>query len=84
MAKKYKKIEPVKFENRSRKSRCWSCGGTGIKDYTLGKLIKKWSGVPMTKCKACKGTGKWTEDFYYLHYIDKNGNHFCFGVDGIK
>ncbi len=40
--------------------------------------------VPRSKCKVCKGTGKYKETTYYHIVTDKNGNKYCFDGDTIK
>lgn len=60
----------MKYINKSIKSTCWTCNGK-----------KK---VDNKKCKSCNGTGKWTDDFWFLIVKDKNGQKYCYGVDGLK
>jgi len=78
-------LKKIKYENKSKKSKCWACRGIGFQNTNPNNLIVDiLVGKKLKKCPICKGTGKWTETFYYLHYTDKEGNKFCFGVDGLK
>ena len=51
------------------KQECYKCSGTG-----LGKLDE-------IECSVCKGTGKYSEDFYYT--IDDK-KKICFSMDTLK
>ena len=71
-------MSKVEFLDKSRSSKCWACGGTGIKDGEIINLTK------CEKCKTCKGTGKWIETNYLLIATDNKGQKIAFSVDGIK
>jgi len=54
-----------------------------IKFISSHKQPKCWT-CEGKGCKTCKGTGRFTEEFYYLIYTDKKGRKLAFGVDSLK
>lgn len=63
-------MKNIKFIDKSKYPKCWTCNG-------LGKINNK-------KCETCKGTKKFREDNFMLIYTDKNGLKQAFNVDGLK
>ena len=66
--KKKRKLEVVK---KVVKTPCYVCSEIG------GKPTKR------SKCKICKGTGKYKEYIYYHIYTAKNGQKYCIDKDTI-
>lgn len=71
-------MSKVEFLDRSKSSKCYICGGTGIKDVENLKNITK---CPI--CTACKGTGKYKKDNYILIATDNKGQKIAFQVDSL-
>ena len=72
-------MSKVKFINKSKKSTCFRCNGTGIEDITKITNMTK-----IESCKACKNKGYWVESNYICVATDNKGNKIAFMVDGIK
>lgn len=79
-----KKRKLVKFINKSVKTKCWSCKGTGYRDNICNEKYACDS-CPVdpckNTCKACEGTGKWKEPNYHLIATTPNGQKIGFSVD---
>lgn len=69
----------VKFINKSKKSKCFRCEGSGLEDITKITNITKCEA-----CKTCKGKGYWIENNFILIAIDNKGQKIAFMVDGLK
>lgn len=69
----------VEFLDKSSYSKCYTCGGTGIKDVEILENITKCS-----ICSACKGTGKYQKSNYIIIATDNKGQKIAFSVDSLK
>ena len=72
-------MSKVEFLDKSSYSKCYICGGTGIKNIENLKNITK-----CFTCFACKGTGKYKKSNYILIATDNKGQKISFFVDGLK
>ena len=68
----------VEFINKSKKSNCRVCGGTGFDSDKEVNLTK------CETCKVCKGKGYRIVDNYILVATDNKGQKIAFSTDGIK
>lgn len=77
----------VNFIDKSKKTKCRSCKGTGYKDNICNeKYACDSCPIKLCKniCKTCNGTGLWKELNYHFIATMPNGQKIGFQTDTIK